>query len=86
MGPQNEVALYLVRRYFALKFKGEHGLPKMRNRFALKKAGYTIDMASRRKLVFSFLWLVCFVVIITSGITMLIVNGQLPIFSPVSNR
>jgi len=78
--PQNEIALYIVRRYVALIFKGEHGLPEKRNRFALKKAGYTIDMATKFEIIMSFLWLLNVLTIIIGGIITFIASGQISVF------
>ena len=62
---QNEIAIYLVNRYWALIFKKDHGLPMYCNRFALKKVGYTIDMASKSEIFMSFVFIM-FTLIINS--------------------
>ncbi len=76
---QEEIALYLINRYWAMKFKGDYGLPKYCLRFGLKKAGYTINMASKLEIVMSFLLLVSTVVTVISAIIALIASSQLSI-------
>ena len=73
---QNEIAVYLINRYYAFKFKGDRGLPKYCNRFDLKKAGYTIDMASRAEIFFSFLWLFSIVVVCICAVIVLATAGK----------
>ncbi len=52
---QIEISKYIIDRYFAYKKRGEKSVPFGYNLFALKQAGYTIDMVSKAELIFSFM-------------------------------
>jgi hypothetical protein len=69
---QNEIAMYILNRYWAYLIRGDRGLPKFCDRFALKKAGYTIDMISRTEIFVSFLLMLSCMVTIICGIVVLI--------------
>lgn len=85
MMPAFEVSGYIVRRYFALVFKGEHGLPEKRNRFALKKIGFTIDMATKFEIIMSFAYIINVIIIGVFAIIGLFATGQLSLFAHPQN-
>jgi len=82
---QNEIAIYLINRYLAMRFKNDRGLPKYCLRFGLRKAGYTIDMSTKFEIIMSFLLVMVFIIIIISATIALYASDQLPFFSHSQN-
>lgn len=70
---QLEIAMYIFNRMLALIFENDYGLPKYCNRFGLKKAGYTIKMASKCEIIMSFVLIFVNAIIILSAFTALII-------------
>jgi hypothetical protein len=78
---QNEIAIYIINRCWALMVRNDHGLPMYCNRFALKKVGYTIDMASKAEIFFSVMLILSGIITVVSAIVSLFTSGQITIFT-----
>jgi hypothetical protein len=73
-----EIAMYICNRFFAYIIRGDRGLPKFCNRYALKKANYTIDMMSKIEIFMSIVLMLSGIALVICAVIALIAGKKIP--------